>query len=462
MPKSDARSFEWRHAWIERAWTRDTSAVERWFSLVTTVDLGESSVELLRRFVGWDRSAPPGWLVSSSADRVSIVCEEIDSAHVVAFLNAAVRGEDGARCAEVRRSQPPTLDWLGQMSSETWALQVPLVMYEAWAGAQAYERGRSAWEQLTAAERAATLLGSACQGYLGSAVVLIPQAPAAFFVGVHNLVLRREARRLRELTLVSEVVDGAVVISRSACRLDTQPFRQLSAEENLHHVTVYFREPTLAQCNAPIGESAPHELGLARLPQDEHGHSGSDWRVSIVGLDGVVDVASVGLMRGLGDGYFTREPWRERAPSLGFSSPARVIHLPPTQGAQGAELLGLAGAPIDVSDPYADTPHLVQLERVLRGGRLLTTPKAAAKLDVDWLRRNVVRVRTAGTVHDRFVVGRKRAFLVGASLNGLGKRHSFLTELDNVMRAEVSRVFEELWSEASAWPGAAEDDSGAR
>jgi hypothetical protein len=156
----------------------------------------------------------------------------------------------------------------------------------------------------------------------------------------------------------------------------------------------------------------------------------------------------------LGDSTSRGSPGVLAALSLGFSAPASVTYVPPTLKAADSAFRELvrAGAPISICDAYAEPTSLDRVFSILRPGRLLThkhSVKADGITEV-WARAHEIEVLVVPKLHDRFVVGSRRAFLVGASLNGLGNSHSFLIELDAVMQERVEAVFAELWATSEA------------
>jgi len=447
--KSCSPRYE-RNGWIKRAWARDTLTIERWFTLTTTVQLENACVVLMRRVVGWDASQPPDWVSAASCGRVATSCEERAHCEFEALAPGLV-GSTAQASSEVRRVQPPVTDWDGQLSSDTWGLRIPLVVYEVWCSPIECDQARASWARLTGPERAATGVSDASVAYLGSTILVAPQRDHAFLAGASDLVVADSGADLEELSLISEVFDGHLTISRVATQLRTEAPRDLSVEERPKYLRVFSRGATFAAMNRPLAEGNVRAIAL--YPEDAHGVSGSDWRMTVVSRVGSCSVAVVGLVRGIGDSYLTGEPWRDRAPHLGFSAPARVVHLAPGQEpGVGFDILRSGGAPLDICDPYSDTSSLRALEPFLRGGRVLTSTKEAGRIDSAWAQQTQIQLRTTNILHDRFVIGPLRGFLIGCSLNGIGKKHSFITELDNTMRVQVSAAFEDLWSQAERLP----------
>src|SRR5690606_20530259 len=108
-----------------------------------------------------------------------------------------------------------------------------------------------------------------------------------------------------------------------------------------------------------------------------------------------------------------------------------------------------AGAPLRVADPFAASEQLHKLGGTLSGSRVITGAKSAQRrLAGSWPRQNAVDVRLLHSLHDRFIVGPRHGLIMGTSLNGLGKRHSFLVLTDATMRYQLAETFEQLWAAA--------------
>lgn len=60
-----------------------------------------------------------------------------------------------------------------------------------------------------------------------------------------------------------------------------------------------------------------------------------------------------------------------------------------------------------------------------------------------------VRQAVAGTLHDRYAIDDSRMLLFGTSLNGLGKKQSFIVEVGPDMRSNATSAFDREWSKAT-------------
>ena len=61
-----------------------------------------------------------------------------------------------------------------------------------------------------------------------------------------------------------------------------------------------------------------------------------------------------------------------------------------------------------------------------------------------------VRVAAQKTLHDRYIIHDDGLLLLGTSLNGLGKKQTFVVALGPDLRADVSAAFESRWQTATA------------
>jgi hypothetical protein len=290
-----------RNSWITRSWKRDVESVARWLVITTSVVRGAGKLTLLRRVLGWDDSLPPPWAVAAQIGSVLREVNEIPGAQLKSALDDVTwNGVDQGKL-EVRRLVAPAKDGLGNISSEAWNLCLPLVIYEIWSDRESHGLAVSAWGELSENERAATGVPKtdAARGYVASTIILLPQM-RPYFVGVDELVVPGGPEPVEQQHLVAEDTDGSVVLSRVAGPLMPEPWRELPVEEALAYISLRYPERSLAAMNLSSG--AGHPDALARYPkQDAHGLSGSDFRITLVGKNQLVDVATVGLIRGLGE-----------------------------------------------------------------------------------------------------------------------------------------------------------------
>jgi hypothetical protein len=109
-------------------------------------------------------------------------------------------------------------------------------------------------------------------------------------------------------------------------------------------------------------------------------------------------------------------------------------------------------------DPYVESASLDLLAEATKTSeiRLLTVNIARSQVfarDLTAFRKehgNKIEVRQAapGTLHDRYAVDEARMLLFGTSLNGLGKKQSFIVELGQDVRSTVLNAFDAAWKVA--------------
>jgi hypothetical protein len=348
-------------SWTSRVLAQELSAIKRWLHVEVEVDVGAGPTLLLRRVLAWDDSPTPTWAQPTKHGRVTVRCPSVSHADIPGIVSA-LRAQ-GETVNEVRRIEPPVSDWNNVASAEVWNLSLPIVAYELWSPDTTHARARSTWSSLDAAERHASGLSETQLGYFGSTVILVPQL-RPYLVGHTDLMVPGGPEQWGELRLVSEVFDGGITIARTAGVLRIDAARPLEPAERIHMLQAHYVGATFAEMNG-AGPTTKVD-GVVALPRDAHGHSGSDWRITVVG-NSDADSTTVGLIRGIGGGYFTQEPWRERSPALGFSGPARVIHVPPNPSAGAAAFATLtrAGASACICDPFAEDASLDQVASLL-------------------------------------------------------------------------------------------------
>jgi hypothetical protein len=394
------------NAWTSRAWAEDTRAITRWVAITTALEsapvANATAVMLVRCVLGWDGSDLPEWVRPCVRGRLTRTVVSHGALASFSDLLQAVNAESLER-AEARRVVLPTTDWEEGASSQTWNLRLPVVAYEVWSEMAEHHRAAECWAALTGEERIASGVSEAQRGYLGSTVVLLPQV-RPYFLGTEDLLIPGGPAGVQDLRLVSEVIDGPVVLARTSTAVMARPGPPTGSASG--DLRMHYMAPTFAAMNeTPL--TAPE--CVTSLPRQSHGLSGSDFRITVVGPGSDVDTASVGLVRGLGSGYFTRERWRQRAPTAGFSAPARVTHISDTTEAisPAFDCLRRAGAPATICDPFADAEALDLLREIASGGVLLTRAKALAGRGITepWASSLGIEVQLTAEVHDRFVIG---------------------------------------------------------
>ncbi|MGB6836283.1 MAG: hypothetical protein WBF66_01095 [Dehalococcoidia bacterium] len=123
------------------------------------------------------------------------------------------------------------------------------------------------------------------------------------------------------------------------------------------------------------------------------------------------------------------------------------------------EILSSLRGMISVCDPYVDGRTLDFL--AICGNattiRLLTVnigkpspfARDIAAFNKEHAGKLEVRVATQKDLHDRYIIHDDGLLLLGTSLNGLGKKQSFVIALGPDLRADVSGAFESRWQTAT-------------
>ena len=142
-----------------------------------------------------------------------------------------------------------------------------------------------------------------------------------------------------------------------------------------------------------------------------------------------------------------------------------VIYIDPETAYTGTRkvesLFSDAKGVMRICDPYVESRTLdfLRLATGVAEIRLLTVTvhgEAKFKADLANLRREMgsisveVRVLTQGPLHDRYFVDSGGLILLGASLNGLGKKQSFVVKAGADISATVVASFDRHWGRASA------------
>ena len=125
------------------------------------------------------------------------------------------------------------------------------------------------------------------------------------------------------------------------------------------------------------------------------------------------------------------------------------------------ELLGELVGTVRVCDPYTDAVTLEQLDACdssLDVKLLTQTVRDSGKLRrlVGAARRDFAgfEIRTAPqkNLHDRYVIDDDSMIILGSSLNGFGKKQSFIIRVGADFRTGMLQQFEQLWLAGRTWP----------
>ena len=125
------------------------------------------------------------------------------------------------------------------------------------------------------------------------------------------------------------------------------------------------------------------------------------------------------------------------------------------------ELLGRLVGTVRVCDPYTDAVTLEQLDACdssLDVKLLTQTVRDSGKLRrlVGAARRDFAgfEIRTAAqrNLHDRYMIDDDSMIILGSSLNGFGKKQSFIIRVGADFRTGMLLQFEQLWLAGRIWP----------
>ena len=147
------------------------------------------------------------------------------------------------------------------------------------------------------------------------------------------------------------------------------------------------------------------------------------------------------------------------------AAPETVAYVDPANALQATrklhDVLAQLSGTVRICDAYLDNTTFEHLEACPKTAdvRLLTMNIK----DSGPLRRIVAAARTAGhkieikivgnrVLHDRYVIDDTRMLILGTSLNGFGKKQSFVINAGDDIRATMEREFEAMWLKAATWP----------
>lgn len=141
-----------------------------------------------------------------------------------------------------------------------------------------------------------------------------------------------------------------------------------------------------------------------------------------------------------------------------------VLMIDPTTAFSGLQqldaILGGVEGELSICDPYVDDKTLVALTAVPKAVpiKLLTLnisdpPQLRRKLQAYEREYGNLEMRTSLTpdLHDRYMIDAKRMWLLGQSLNGIGKKQTFIVAIGEDVRAATDRAFRQRWSGAPRW-----------
>ena len=147
------------------------------------------------------------------------------------------------------------------------------------------------------------------------------------------------------------------------------------------------------------------------------------------------------------------------------AAPETVAFVEPSNAVQATrklhDVLSQLAGTVRICDPYLDHGTIEHLEACAKtvSLRLLTMNVK----DTGPLRRVIAAAQTAGhqleirvvgtrILHDRYIIDDSGMLILGTSLNGFGKKQSFIITAGEDIRATMLSAFDTLWAAASPWP----------
>ena len=140
-----------------------------------------------------------------------------------------------------------------------------------------------------------------------------------------------------------------------------------------------------------------------------------------------------------------------------FINPSKAL----TEIRKVEELLGGLSGALRICDPYVDKKTLDLLAECTAASKiaLLTVnvqKESSFRRDLEAFSRQhpvplEVRIAAAARLHDRYVIHGTGILIFGGSLNGLGKKQSFIVGLGDGMKAVVADEFDREWRTAATF-----------
>jgi hypothetical protein len=209
---------------------------------------------------------------------------------------------------------------------------------------------------------------------------------------------------------------------------------------------------------APLGSLS--SLELSRFLMDNYGVR-LHWRT----IDALFGSARELVQRRRKEGRWHYRPLGGAVLALRPEQEDAITLVDPDQAVQATirlhdVLAGLSGT-IRLCDPYLDDVSLEHLASAPRGSRvaILTSNirdsgKLRRLLGAFRTEGRVVEIRTAraGVLHDRYIIDDPSMLIMGTSLNGYGKKQSFLIRAGADLRQQMLKFFATEWAAGSPWP----------
>jgi hypothetical protein len=125
------------------------------------------------------------------------------------------------------------------------------------------------------------------------------------------------------------------------------------------------------------------------------------------------------------------------------------------------EVLASLNGDVRLCDPYLDhttVEHLCVLHPAVSIRLLTANIKDSPRLNRTLAaaategRRFTIKVAPSGKLHDRYMIDNSVMYILGTSLNGLGKKQAFLIRAGEDFREVMVEAFDVLWAASLVWP----------
>jgi hypothetical protein len=145
--------------------------------------------------------------------------------------------------------------------------------------------------------------------------------------------------------------------------------------------------------------------------------------------------------------------------------PSAIVFVDPSNALQSVislhDFLAALTDPIQICDPYLDATtldHITSCPKTSVVSLLTKNIKESSKVKLLLSAAHTegrawkIRVASAPVLHDRYIIDSKSMLILGTSLNGFGKKQSFVIKAGEDIRKVMQTEFSNLWNTASPWP----------
>ena len=143
-----------------------------------------------------------------------------------------------------------------------------------------------------------------------------------------------------------------------------------------------------------------------------------------------------------------------------------IIVIDPSEAIQAIvalhDFLSSMKGDVRIRDPYldavtlehldscpSDTPVFILTKNIKDSGKLRRLLSAAATSG----QRIEIRRAVSNHLHDRYIIDSTSMLILGASLNGFGKKQCFIIKTGHDVRNTMLRHFNDSWERSTTWPG---------